>query len=257
MINALMDVCWGECLKLRRSRALLMSAAAYAMAPVTVALLMLAGNDPGRGSFYHLTTLDAQMVRMHADWQNYFSALAGASAIGGLILFSLFMIWIFGREHADRTSKELLTLPVPREALALGKILVAALWCLLLQCGMIAAAILLGSILELPGWSWGTLGAGLAKIFTVSGLAFLLAIPFGLVANLSRGTMAAVGVLFISLFFSLMMMALGWGAYFFWSIPALLSAASTVGGLSVCLVLLTGLAGILGHMAWWRFADQH
>ena len=257
MINDLINVCWGECLKLKRSRALLMSAVAYAMVPLAVALLMLAGTEPGRGNFYHLTTLDSQLSLVHADWRSYFDALAGASALGGLIVFSLFMIWIFGREHADHTSKELLTMPVPREALALGKTLVAALWCLILQSGMLLIAVVLGALLKFPAWSLGVLLVGLAKIFAVSGMTFLLAIPFGLVANLSRGTMAAVGVLFMSLFFSILFAALGWAAYFPWAIPALSSSGANLGYISFGLVFLTGLAGILGHMAWWRFADQH
>lgn len=55
--------------------------------------------------------------------------------------------------------------------------------------------------------------------------------------------------------------ALGWGAYFPWSIPALYSgvAGPSIQDLSaVCylLVVLAGLSGLVGSFAWWQFADQ-
>lgn len=262
MINAFINVCWAENLKLRRSKTLLMAAIAYAMAPVATTLLMLASKDPVRARFYDLITIDSQIQWMQADWPRYFDALAGASAVAGLIVFGLFMIWIFGREHADHTSKELLTMPIPREAFAMGKIFVAALWCVVLQLGMIAIALLLGGLLKLPSWSYAALSVGLIKIFSVATLTFCLAIPFGLIANLSRGTMAAVGALFMAIFFALIMTAMGWGAYFPWSIPALYSASpglsvSSLSTFSFYLVGFTGLAGVLGNMWWWRRADQH
>jgi len=46
------------------------------------------------------------------DWPSYFSFLAQAIAIGGLIAFGFITSWIFGREYSDRTIKNLLVLPV-------------------------------------------------------------------------------------------------------------------------------------------------
>lgn len=241
MMNSLANVCWAECLKLRRSRAPWMTSLAYAMAPFASALLLLSTSRTG--------------------WPLYLTFIAGATAIAGLIVFSLLLIWIFGREHADHTSKELLTLPVPREVLVAGKILVSAAWCLLLQAGMVVLALLLGAALRLPFWSPDMLPSAIAKIFGVAALTFCLALPFGFVANLSRGTMGAVGVLFLGLFFAAIMAALGWQAYFPWSIPANFSGAlgtppAQLGWLSLALVFFTGVAGAAGSMIWWRRADQ-
>lgn len=261
MIKTFFNVCWAECLKLRRSKAPLLSAVAYAMLPPAAALLMLVADDPLRVRAYRFMTLQSQITLMQADWPRYFAWLSAGSALAGLAVFSLFMIWIFGREHADRTSKELLTLPIPREMLVGAKVLVAGLWCLLLQCGMLLAAVLLGACLRLPSWSPELLQSSLASAFEVAGLSFCLAVPFGLVANLSRGTMAAVGTLFLAFFFTIIMIATGWGAFFPWAVPTLLSGAagneaSQLGCVSYSLVFLTALAGLLGNMAWWRWADQ-
>ena len=238
MIEALSNICWAEGLKLRRSRAPKMSLVAMAMVPFAAAILALRGN-----------------------WSAYLVMLEGASAVGGLICFSLLMIWIFGREHADHTSKELLTLPVPRELLAAGKILVASLWCLILLGGMLVLGLALGACLGLPNWSMEAFHSCIARIFQIGGLSICLAIPFGFVANLSRGTMAAVGALFLVLFFAAVLIFLGWGAYFPWAVPTLYSGAITVSGalpgsLSLSSVLLTGVGGCLSSMAWLHWADQ-
>jgi ABC-2 type transport system permease protein len=234
MIEMIFNVCWAEGLKLRRSRAPLMGALAYAMAPPAAALLMLAGRGPSQ------------------SWQGYLAALAAASASGGLVVFGLLLIWIFGRERAERHFKELLTLPVPRQLLAAGKFMVAALACLLLQCGMLAFGLLLGACLDLQGSS-GDIRAGMGKAFCVAALSFCLATPLGLLASLSRGILGAVAGLFMALFFAALLAALGWGAFFPWSIPGLYSLG---GAPSLAPVWACGLAGVLGCMAWWRCAEQ-
>jgi ABC-2 type transport system ATP-binding protein len=55
--------------------------------------------------------------------------------------------------------------------------------------------------------------------------------------------------------------AVGWGAFFPWSVPALYSglAGTQIDQLSAAsymVVILTSLAGLAATLAWWRFADQ-
>ena len=54
---------------------------------------------------------------------------------------------------------------------------------------------------------------------------------------------------------------IGWGSYFPWSVPALYAGAGGSAGadlepVSYWIVILTGLAGMIGTYLWWRFADQ-
>jgi ABC-2 type transport system permease protein len=261
MINSLNDLCWAETLKFRRSRAPIMSLVAVAMPPLAAALLLLAAKDPSQAALYAWVTLHAQITELGADWPGYFRLLEITSSVGGLITFSLLMIWIFGREHADKTAKELLTLPIPRELVAASKILVAAPWCLFLQCVMAALGIFIGSCLGIPGFSKDLLVSGLARMVLIAGMTFGLALPFGFLANSGRGTMAAVGALFLVLFFATLMSVLGLGKFFPWSIPEIYAACSSdptrLGPFSYVLVLMTGLAGALASMAWWRWAEQY
>src|SRR5262249_23504329 len=77
-------------------------------------------------------TTKAQFSAARGDWPTYFGLLAQAMAVGGAILCSLIVIWLFGREYSDHTAKDLLALPTPRTTLVLAKLLVATFWCVVL-----------------------------------------------------------------------------------------------------------------------------
>ena len=49
-------------------------------------------------------------------------------AAGGFFLFCLIISWVFGREFADGTLKDMLAVPVPRASILLAKFIVAAVW---------------------------------------------------------------------------------------------------------------------------------
>lgn len=55
--------------------------------------------------------------------------------------------------------------------------------------------------------------------------------------------------------------ATGYGQFFPWSIPALVSgiagsANATIEDISIVIVLLTSTFGVVATMFWWRYADQ-
>jgi hypothetical protein len=49
----------------------------------------------------------AQLGGGTADWPGYFALLAQTVAVGGVRVFGLIMVWLFGREFSDRTAKDL------------------------------------------------------------------------------------------------------------------------------------------------------
>jgi hypothetical protein len=70
-------------------------------------------------------------------------------------------------------------------------------------------------------------------------------------------TFAAV----LTIFFSQIVAATGWGDWFPWSVPALFSGvvgprAEELGPHSYVLIILTGMIGFVGTFRWWLNADQ-
>jgi ABC-2 type transport system permease protein len=82
-----------------------------------------------------------------------------------------------------------------------------------------------------------------------------------LAASAGRGYLAAVGVMFATVFAAQVVALLGYGQWFPWSVPAIYSGTAgpdqpSVGPIGYTLVALIGLAGVGGTVIWWRHADQ-
>jgi ABC-2 type transport system permease protein len=98
-------------------------------------------------------------------------------------------------------------------------------------------------------------------VAAVAGLTIVVLPPFAWVASAGRGYLPAIGAMFLVVALGQVLATLGWGAYFPWSAPALLSGAAGTEGTqlgleSYAVVFLAGLAGIAATILHWRYADQ-
>lgn len=254
---AAMSVEW---LKMRRSKVLLVSAAAIAMAPLVGGLFMLILRDPEWARRMGLITAKAQITAGTADWPGYFSMLAQTTAAGGFFIFGLVFVWAFGREYSNSTAKDLLALPTPREAIVAAKIALASLWSVVLAVWMLALGLVIGNAVSLPGWSPALAQAAIVRLLVAAVLTTVLVWPFALAASAGRGYLPPFGFMVLSLVLAQVASTLGYGAYFPWAVPGLYAVggamAADVGLGSIALVLLVGLAGAVATAAWWRYADQ-
>lgn len=187
--------------------------------------------------------------------------MAQIVAVGGHLVFGLVLIWLFGREFSDRTAKDLLALPTSRAAVVAAKFTVAVGWCLLLVCQLLVMSLLIGGLLRLPGWSAATVMPGLGVTVGVGLLTAALATTYGLVASWGRGYLAAVGVMFAIVFASQVISAVGYGAWFPWAIPSLLSGVagpdqSSASVRSLGSVAVVGSASGVATLLWWQRADH-
>ena len=252
---------WAEALKARRSHAPSLTALAMAAAPLAGGLFMAILRDPDWARRSSLISTKAQIMVGVADWPAYFSVLAQAIAVAGFIVYGLVAIWLFGREFSDHTAKDLLALPVWRGTIVAAKFLVAAIWSAVLVLEVYVIGLGVGSALHLPGWAIALAVDSAAQLAAIAGLTFLLVTTLALVASVGRGYMAPVGVMFVLVALAQILAVLGWGEYFPWSIPALLSGAAgpsaqSLGPASYLLVALAGLLGVAGTLVWWQYADQ-
>ncbi|MEU4324636.1 ABC transporter permease [Nonomuraea dietziae] len=124
-------------------------------------------------------------------------------------------------EYGDHTAKDLLALPTSRTTIVAAKFTLAAAWALLLAAGTTVGGLLLGALPALPGWSAQAVAVGVMRILVAAALAAALTTPLALAAGIGRGYLAAVGVLFVLAFAAQIIAALGFGAWFPYSVPGL------------------------------------
>ena len=251
--------------KIRRSRTLWISALAFALVTFIGGLFMYILADPERARSLGLLGAKAQIFGGTADWTSFFSLMLVMVSVGGLVVFGLIFIWVFGKEFSDKTVYDILSLPTSRVNIVAAKVITAAYWSVALVVLMFALMLGVGAVLGLPGWSSATILNGLKLMLVTGSLTVLLSIPFALVASIARGYLPAVGAIFLVLVLAQVVDRLGYGPYFPWDVPVLYSgAAEALTGavpthLGLVSFLLVGLVGVLGWVitgAWWRYADQ-
>jgi ABC-2 type transport system permease protein len=208
-----------------------------------------------------LITTKAQLTVGIADWPAYLNLLAQAVTAGGVILFSILPIWIFGREFSERTVKELLSLPTSRETIVSAKFLVTFVWALALALYLIILGMIVGKLVVIPGWSTELLRTSFRDL--VAGTLLTVALlPFvAFFASLGRGYLLPFGWTFLTLFLAQIILRLGWGDWFPWAVPALFAGMAgprteILGFHSYLAVLITCLLGLGATFYWWRNADQ-
>jgi ABC-2 type transport system permease protein len=252
---------WVEILKLRRSTVPAVTVVVFAVAAAVSGLFMFILQDPDRARAMGLLGTKAALATEAADWPSYFAMLSQTVAVGGLLIFGLVTVWSFGREFSDHTVNDLLALPTPRTAIVAAKFVVTSLWCLVLGVLVSLFGLGIGALLGLPGWSGATAAGGIGGVLVATLMTVLLTTPFGLAASIGRGYLAAVGVMFVVVFLSQIIAALGYGHLFPWSVPALFGGVAgesrtMPGPLGYGLVVLTGAAGAVATAVWWTTADQ-
>jgi ABC-2 type transport system permease protein len=250
---------WAELLKARKSRVPLFIALGYILVPLVMAFFMVIMKDPEGARRLGIIGMKAQIMVGAVDWSTYLGMLS-QGVMGLIILSALMGGWIFGREYADRTMKDLLALPTTRSSFIAAKYTVFALWSLLMIIIVSVFGVILGYIIGLPGLSSGVILGGLSTIFVVGVMNVMLITPISLVAFLGRGYLPSVGFMFLALALAQVTEVIGYGMYFPYAIPALFIKANLggdpLGIFSYIIVLLTCLGGAIGTYAWLKSADQ-
>jgi ABC-2 type transport system permease protein len=143
-----------------------------------------------------------------------------------------------------------------------AKLLLAALWTVGLTLMLFGIALLVGAAVDIPGWSAPLGWSALGSLMTIALLNLALMPSVALFASAGRGYLAALGWAFFIFIVAQIISLLGWGDWFPWSVPVLLSGmfgpqgVQQVGPHSYIMVLLALVAGVAATFAWWRNADQ-
>lgn len=257
-MNNLADMIWIEFRKAIRSRMPLYTALGSLFLPLGIAFLIFVSRNPEISQKLGLISAKANLVAYNAtDWQTYLGLFGLLIAAGGFFLFSLIISWVFGREFADGTLKDMLAVPVQRSSILLAKFIVVAIWSGVLTMFILIVGLVMGMIIKLPGGSISVILQGSALVVITACLVIAVVLPFALFASVGRGYLLPMGVAILTLMMANVVALAGWGEFFPWAVPGLYAQAKgTLAPISFWIVFLTGLTGMIGTYLWWKFADQ-
>jgi ABC-2 type transport system permease protein len=253
----LSNMIWIELRKALRSRMPLFTALGSLLMPLGIAFLIFVSRNPEISRKLGLISAKANLTAYYStSWPTYLGLVTQVIAAAGFFLFVLAISWVFGREFADGTLKDMLAVPVPRSSILLAKFIVVAAWSGVLTMVILVLGLLMGAIIQLPGGSTGVILHGSSLLAITACLVILGIMPFALFASIGRGYLLPMGVAILTLIMANIVVVAGWGDYFPWAVPGLYTQGLHLSPISYWIVVLTGLAGMLGTYLWWKYADQ-
>ena len=260
-MSNLWSTVWVELIKARHSRVLLFSMIAIALVPFIGGFFMVILKDPDMARDLGIISTKAQIVGGEASWATYMSLLAQATAIGGFIIFGFVTSWVFGREYADRTIKDLLALPTPRNTIVSAKFIVIALWSAMLIVLMTVLGLIVGRLVLGTPEAGSPIVNGFTAIGWAVAMTVVLQTPVAFFAVMGQGYLPPMAFAIAAVVAAQIVAAIGWGEYFPWSIPALYSGvagtqSAQLGIASFVILAVTGLIGLIATYLWLGRADQ-
>lgn len=260
-MNGLSAVIGTELTKTRHSRVPWGVAAGFTMVSLVLGLFMVILKNPEAARSLGLLGTKAQLTAGTADWPTFLSTLGQAVTAGGAILFAFLTAWVFGREFADRTVRELLAVPTRRRMIVLGKTIVVFAWAVGIATWVIVLGLAIGALVGLPGWSAADAVNAVAGMALGALLTIALQTVTAFVAGVGRGYIAPLAWAVAMIAVSQVLAVLGWGNWFPWAVPAILAGAGgntvePVSPAAVILVLAVAAVGLAATITWWERADQ-
>lgn len=255
-----LTVLQAEGLKIRKSKVVWITVAAFTIAPLMAGFFMFVLKNPEFAESSGLVGAKAQIAG-EANWPSYISLHAQMISVGGILIFGFITSWVFGREYADQTAKDLLALPYSRSVIVIAKFIAVFITNMLISAYIIAFGFIIGMFIGLPDWSSDIVLHGLYVLMIVTVLTIALSTPVAFFASYGGGYLAPLGFVILMLVISQLIAAAGFGEYFPWAIPALYSGVTegvyALDWNGLLIILLTSVVGLFATLYWWLFADQH
>ncbi|MBI1307473.1 MAG: ABC transporter permease subunit [Bacteroidetes bacterium] len=249
-----------ETLKLRKSGFSKVIILLFLFLPCMLGLLMYVQLHPEEASRLGMMSGKANMLE-GKNWSAYFSFLKQVFAGLGLIGTGVSMAWIFGREFADNTAKDLLALPVSRREIVFSKLLVGLTFGILLSLLFLISAITIGLLMHIPGWQSDYVIKELIIFCKMMLMTLILTPVAAYFATKGRGYLLAFGFVVLTLILANLVAFIGIGQYFPWAIPGLFGAGPggegyEINSASYVILFATGIIGLLATLKSWMYSDH-
>jgi len=260
-MNSFLSALWAEILKARRSKVPLFTTLGFLILPLVSGLFMIILKDPEKAKELGIISVKAQLVGGVADWPSFLGMLKMGTGIAGSILFAIITAWVFGREFSDHTAKDLLALPTSRRAIVSAKFVLILFWLMSLTIFIFVVSLGIGAAVNIPGWSPSLVWTSFLSLLLISFLTIILMPVVALIATAGRGYLPPLGWAFLTMALAQIAVVMGWGDWFPWAVPALLSdftgsQTEPLAMHSYLMVLIVFFIGVTATFAWWQKADQ-
>ena len=240
-----------EVLKLRRSKVTWISLAVYGFMVAMAGFFMWMMKNPGMAEKLGLLGQKAKFAfgGQAVDWGTFITFTVEMGGIGGLIMSSVIVTYVFGREYAEGTAKNLLATPIPRRDFVFAKIIVSALWFGALTLFTIPETYLVGIMVGISGLTAELFGAAAVKLLVLALMSLCCSLLTAWVAVRTRGYFAPLGYAIFTLVLATVFGNTGWGPWIPWAIVGLYSGAAgpgvALGRGSFIVLLVTFMAGLV------------
>jgi ABC-2 type transport system permease protein len=217
-----------EFLKLRRSKITWLSFLCYAMLAGMAWFVIWIVKNPGAARSLGLVGQKASFAAtgLTPDRAGLSAFFAELGIAAGMILLSMIVIYIFGREYAEGTAKNMLGLPIPRWRFAAAKLTVAAVWYALLTAFLLALKPLVAALLGLGPAASGEFAREAGQAYAAAAVVFALQPLVAWIAVASRGYLAPFGYTIATMIVANLMAHTDWARWCPWSIVAVLGGMS-------------------------------
>lgn len=258
-MNKLFTVVQTELYKAMKAKTIWLTALLLTLIPLVGSFFMYVLKDPVLAKASGLLGTKAQIAG-EANWPSFIMLQSQMIAVGGMIAYGFILSWIFGREFAQLTAKDLLALPQSRTLIVFGKYLASFIINIGLSLYVISLSFLFGYFLNLPKWEIVPEKQLLQQLILVTLLTIILMTPVAFFATIGRGYLLAIGFMIVLLISSQLITVIGYGELFPWAIPALMSGMVEEISFKLTIkhwLLLggTSLAGILLTIYSWLYID--
>ena len=146
------------------------------------------------------------------------------SALFAILLFSIIISYLFGREYNEHTLKTMLTVPISRGKFLISKYVMFLIWILILTVVTSISTLAFGFVAGLSGFSLQLFINSFAELLFANILLFLTFSPFVFISLfITNMVPAMVGGASLTLV-SLLVNGQSWAPYVPWACPYLISS---------------------------------
>jgi ABC-2 type transport system permease protein len=159
-------------------------------------------------------------------WGTFITFTVEMGGIGGLVMCSIIVTYVFGREYAEGTAKNMLALPIPRRVFVFAKIIVSALWFGALTLFIIPETYLVGTFVGIGVLNSELFFAAALKLLVLALMSLGCSLLAAWVAVQTRGYFAPLGYCIFTIVLGSIFGHTGWAPWVPWTIVGLYSGAA-------------------------------